>query len=210
MEYKILILEDNYLMQENLKALLEMEGSFSVVGMYDNAKQIVRLYEQHLPDIVISDIDMPDVNGLEGLKLLKEKYPDSKVLILTVFEDNDKVLNAICLGASGYVLKSSSPAKIKEAIVDVINGGSPLTPSIAKKILRYFPKKNFAENDALSSLSEKEKEVLELLARGYSYKMIASELDKSIETVRTQIRKIYRKLNVQSNAEAIIKLMNSR
>jgi DNA-binding NarL/FixJ family response regulator len=210
MAYKILILEDNYLMQDNLKALLEMDDTFSVVGMYENAKQIVRLYEQHLPDIIISDIDMPDVSGLDGLKLIKEKYPDSKVLILTVFEDNDKVLSAICLGASGYVLKSSSPAKIKEAIVDVINGGSPLTPSIARKILKYFPKNNFVDNDALNSLSLKEKEVLERLAKGYSYKMIASELDKGVETVRSQVQKIYRKLNVQSNAEAIIKLMNSR
>ncbi len=210
MPYKILLLEDNYLMQENLKAFLDMHEAFTVVGVYDNAKQIVRLYEQLQPDIIISDIDMPEVNGLEGLKALKEKYPDSKVLILTVFEDNDRVLNAICLGANGYVLKSSTAAKIKEAILEVINGGAPLTPSIAGKILKYFPKRTALAYDELNSLSAKEKEVLEWLAKGYSYKMIATELDKGVETVRSQIQKIYRKLNVQSNAEAIIKLMNNR
>lgn len=129
---------------------------------------------------------------------------------MTIFEDNDKVLSAICCGANGYVLKSSSAQKIKEAIIDVLQGGAPLTPSIAGKILKFFPKNHFSGNDELSSLSTKEKEVLELLAKGHSYKMIAAELAKSIETVRTQIQKIYRKLNVQSNAEAIIKLINAR
>jgi DNA-binding NarL/FixJ family response regulator len=209
-KYKILIFEDNYLMQESLKELLEMNEKFEVCGVYDNAKDIVRHYEQNLPHLIISDIDMPDVNGLEGLKKLKEKYSDAKVMIFTVFEDNDKVLNAICLGANGYVLKSSTSTKIIESITDVINGGSPLTPSIASKILRYFPKNAVADSDEMNSLSTKEKEVLEWLVKGYSYKMIAAELDKSIETVRTQIRKVYKKLNVQSNAEAIIKLMNSR
>ncbi len=210
MAYRIIILEDNFLMQENLKAFLEIDEQFIVEGVYDNAKQIVKIYEQYKPDIIISDIDMPEVNGLEGLNLLKTKYPESKVLILTVFEDNDKVLSAICYGANGYVLKSSSAQKIKEAILDVLQGGAPLTPSIASKILRFFPKNSFSNNDELSTLSTKEKEVLELLAKGYSYKMIAAELAKSIETVRTQIQKIYRKLNVQSNAEAIIKLINAR
>ncbi len=177
--------------------------------MYDNAKDIVRHYEQNLPHLIISDIDMPDVNGLEGLKKLKEKYNDAKVMIFTVFEDNDNVLNAICLGANGYVLKSSTSTKIIESITDVINGGSPLTPTIASKILRYFPKSTVADTDEVNSLSSKEKEVLQWLVKGYSYKMIAAELDKSIETVRTQIRKIYKKLNVQSNSEAIIKVLNN-
>jgi DNA-binding NarL/FixJ family response regulator len=208
-KYKILIFEDNYLMQESLKELLEMNDAFIVCGVYDNARDIVRLYEQNLPDLIISDIDMPDVNGLEGLKKLKEKNADAKVMIFTVFEDNDKVLNAICLGANGYVLKSSTPTKIIESITDVINGGSPLTPSIASKILHYFPKNAAADNDEMNLLSTKEKEVLEWLVKGYSYKMIAAELDKGVETVRTQIRKIYKKLNVKSNSEAIIKVLNS-
>jgi len=208
MKYKVLIFEDNFLMQESLKALLEMNEDIIVAGVYDNAKDILRIYEQMVPDLIISDIDMPETNGLEGLKQVKAKYPEAKVMIFTVFEDNDKVLNAICLGANGYVLKSSTADKITESIFDVINGGAPLTPSIASKILQHFPKQRFANNKEMESLTAKEKEVLELLAKGYSYKMIAAQLDKSFETIRSQIKKIYKKLNVQSNAEAIIKALN--
>jgi DNA-binding NarL/FixJ family response regulator len=206
---RILILEDNVLMQQSLADLLVSEGH-EIVAAQDNARNIIRLYEHGRPDILIMDIDMPDVNGLEGLKLLKSKYPDAKVLMFTVFEDNDKVLNAICLGANGYILKSSSEQKIAEAIQDVVNGGSPLTPAIASKILRHFPKKTIAASEEDVALSTKEKEVLELLVKGYSYKMIAAELGKSTETIRTQIKNIYRKLNVASNAEAIIKTLNSK
>ena len=201
MKYKVVIFEDNYLMQESLKALLEMNDDITVCGVYDNAKDMLRIYEQTLPHLIISDIDMPEVNGLQGLKQVKDKYPEAKVMIFTVFEENDKVLNAICLGANGYVLKSSTADKIRESIFDVINGGSPLTPSIASKILQHFPKHNFTSNNEMESLTAKEKEVLQWLVKGYSYKMIAAELDKSLETIRTQIKKIYKKLNVQSNAE---------
>ena len=208
---KILIFEDNVLMQQSLCELLQEESGFTVAGTYENAANIDTLYQIHQPDLLLMDIDMPEVNGLQGLEKLKSRFPEAKVLIFTVFEENDKVLNAICLGANGYILKSSSAQKIIESINDVINGGAPLTPAIAAKILLHFPKKDAPKtDDDLSSLSDKEKEVLELLVKGYSYKMIAAELFKSVETIRTQIRNIYRKLNVHSNAEAIIMAMNSK
>jgi DNA-binding NarL/FixJ family response regulator len=211
MAVKILIFEDNLLMQQSLCEVLQDEANFSVAGTFENAANIEVLYEIHQPDLLIMDIDMPEVNGLEGLEKLKAKYPDAKVLIFTVFEENDKVLNAICLGANGYILKSSSAQKIIESINDIMNGGAPLTPAIAAKILLHFPKPTSQKNDdEFSSLSDKEKEVLELLVKGYSYKMIAGELSKSVETIRTQIRNIYRKLNVHSNAEAIIMAMNNK
>jgi DNA-binding NarL/FixJ family response regulator len=210
---KILIFEDNLIMQQSLCEVLESEAGFEVAGTYENAADIDLLYAKHAPDILLMDIDMPDVNGLQGLEKLKKRYPDSKVLIFTVFEDNDNVLSAICLGANGYILKSSSAEKIIESVKDVVNGGSPLTPAIASKILLHFPKAAAPSprlDDDINQLSEKEKEVLELLVKGFSYKMIAAELHKSIETIRTQIRNIYRKLNVHSNAEAIIYAMNSK
>ncbi len=200
-------------MQQSLCEMLETVAGFEVAGTYINASEIDFLYETHEPDLLIMDIDMPEVNGLQGLEKLKAKHPQAKVLIFTVFEDNDNVLSAICLGANGYILKSSSAEKIIEAVNDVVNGGSPLTPAIAAKILLHFPKPvapSAKADDDLTQLSEKENEVLELLVKGYSYKMIAAELNKSIETIRTQIRNIYRKLNVHSNAEAIIYAMNSR
>jgi DNA-binding NarL/FixJ family response regulator len=207
MKYKIVIFEDNYLMQESLKALLEMNDDLLVCGVFDNAKDMLRIYEQTQPHLIISDIDMPEVNGLEGLKKLKDKYPEAKLMIFTVFEENDKVLNAICLGANGYLLKSSPAEKITESIFDVINGGAPLTPSIANKIIQHFPKQNFVGKNEMESLSAKEKEVLDLLVKGFSYKKIAFELDKSVDTIKTHIKNVYKKLNVQSNAEAIIKAL---
>lgn len=208
-EMKVLIFEDNLLLQDSLAEILISEG-YAVLGKYENAKHLLRVYEQLQPDIIIMDIDMPEVDGLQGLKELKSKHPEAKVVIFTVFEDNDKVLNAICLGANGYILKSSSEDKIIEALVDVANGGSPLTPIIASKILLNFPKKNLVNNYGDEALSEKEKEVLELMVKGYSYKMIGYELNKSVETIRSQIKNIYKKLNVSSNSEAIIKTLKSR
>ena len=207
MKYNIIIFEDNILMQQSLKELLDEDDNFYVSGTYENAKDIVKIYEHQQPDLIISDIDMPEVNGLEGLEKLKRKYPDAKVMIFTVFEENDKVLSAICLGANGYILKSSSSKKITESVKDVIEGGSPLTPIIASKILQHFPKRQSVQND-MEILSKKEKEVLDWMVKGYSYKMIAAELNKSVETIRTQVKHIYKKLNVQSNAEGILKALN--
>lgn len=205
---KVIIFEDNYLVQQSLCAVLECDDQIKVCGTFENAKGINRIYDTYQPDLVIMDIDMPEVNGLEGLSLLKQKNPDARVLMFTVFEENDKVLNAICLGANGYILKSSSGEKIIESVKDVINGGSPLTPAIASKILKHFPKTNYQSDNDLQSLSPKEKEVLELLVKGFSYKLIAVQLNKSVETIRTQIKMIYKKLKVKSNAEAIIKALS--
>jgi len=204
---KVIIFEDNYLVQQSLCAVLECDDQIKVCGTFENAKGINRIYDTYQPDLVIMDIDMPEVNGLEGLSLLKQKNPDARVLMFTVFEENDKVLNAICLGANGYILKSSSGDKIIESVKDVISGGSPLTPAIASKILKHFPKTNYQSDNDLQSLSPKEKEVLELLVKGFSYKLIAVQLNKSVETIRTQIKMIYKKLKVKSNAEAIIKAL---
>jgi len=201
----IILFEDNPLLQKSLADVLQF-NDINVRASFENASHMVQAYQTYQPDVVLTDIDMPEVNGLQGLEQLKQKYPEAKVLILTVFDDNDKVLNAICLGANGYILKSTSPAKIAEAISEVMQGGAPLTPSVAGKILKHFPK-TMPSPAAADLLSVKEKEVLGLLVKGYSYKMIAAELDKSIETIRVQIKSIYKKLQVQSNAEAIIKAL---
>ena len=126
-----LLFEDNALMRESFESIMAASGQIDIMASYENAENIVPLYEAWQPDVIIMDIDMPVVNGLEGLQQLKCKYPDAKVLMLTVFEDNDNVLNAICNGANGYVLKSSPPEKIKEAIIEIMHGGAPLTPIVA-------------------------------------------------------------------------------
>lgn len=206
-----LLFEDNALMRESFEYMMQVTGEIEIMASFENAENIVALNEVWQPDINIMDIDMPVVNGLQGLQQLKAKYPNAKVLMLTVFEDNDNVLNAICNGANGYVLKSTTPEKIEEAIKEIIQGGAPLTPIVAQKILQHFPKPAlFSRSAPESNLSDKEKEVLRLLVKGYSYKMIAGELGKSVETIRVQLKSIYRKLQVQSNAEAIIKVLEQK
>ena len=207
---KVIIFEDNALMCESLIAVLESDERVQVLASYNHAADIAALYEVWQPDVVISDIDMPDGNGLDGLQTLKSLWPDARVLMLTVFEDNDKVLRAICLGANGYILKSASDNTIIQSLIEVMQGGSPLTPIIASKILQHFPKPVMLSTPQDYNLSSKEKEVLQYLVKGFSYKMIAAELDKSVETIRVQIKSIYRKLQVQSNAEAILKALDKK
>lgn len=201
----IILFEDNPLLQQSLNDMLQL-NNINVKATYSNAANIVSAYESFMPDVILTDIDMPGTNGLEGLEQLKAAYPEAKVLILTVFDDNDKVLSAICLGANGYILKSTTPVKIVEAIKEVMQGGAPLTPVVASKILKHFPRQ-VAAPETDYNLTIKEKEVLQFLVKGYSYKMIAAELDKSVETIRVQIKSIYKKLQVRSNAEAIIKAL---
>lgn len=198
-------------MRESLETILGMQDGISLLASYENAANITILYETWKPDVLIMDIDMPGVNGLEGLRHLKTIYPKAKVMMLTVFEDNDNVLNAICLGANGYILKSAPPEKILDALNEITQGGAPLTPIIAQKILQHFPKPNLIQqNHEEYNLSDKEKEVLRLLVKGNSYKIIAAELNKSVETIRVQLKSIYRKLQVRSNAEAIVKVLEKK
>ena len=147
---------------------------------------------------------MPGINGIEGLKIISKTFPHVEVLILTVFDDDKNVFNAICAGASGYLLKKTSNEKILEAIEDVYNGGAPITSSIAKRILQHFPKQP-TQNEELNKLTGREQQVLQVLSNGNSYKMVAAELNISIDSVRTYVRRMYEKLQVHSVTEAIHK-----
>jgi DNA-binding NarL/FixJ family response regulator len=150
------------------------------------------------------DIGMPRLSGIEGIKIIRRYFPHIEVIILTVFDDNEHVFDAICAGASGYLLKKTSNEKILESIVDVYNGGAPITSSIAKKVLKHFPKQA-SQNEELNKLTPREQEVLQLFMNGNSYKMVASALNISIDSVRTYVRRMYEKLQVHSVTEAIHK-----
>lgn len=208
-QVRFLLFEDNADLREGLKEMLECEKDFKVAAQFSNCDTIVSATRRYKPDIALMDIDMPGTNGLDGLRAIKSENPAVKVLMLTVFDDNDKILSAICLGADGYLLKSTPLEKIIEAVKDVLNGGAPLTPTIAKKILNIIPRTTLSVKEE-EELSPKEKEILQLMVQGYSYKMIAGTLNKSIETVRYQIKAIYRKLQVGSMSEAIIKTINKK
>jgi DNA-binding NarL/FixJ family response regulator len=204
MVVRVTIFEDHSYLRESLAAIINLTEGFELTGSFENCSDVIEKIEKGKPDVVLMDIEMPPTNGIEGLKEIKRNFPDVNVVMLTVFDENEKIFEAICAGATGYLLKRTPPAKILEAIQDVQNGGAPMTPAIARKVLQLLPKSN--KTNELEKLSVREQEILRLLIKGNSYKMVAAELNISIETVRSFIRKIYSKLQVHSLQEAATKV----
>lgn len=198
MKIRVFIYDDSEVRRQSLKALVELTPDFEYSGEAPDCTDLLDDMQNCHPDVVLMDINMPGVNGIEGLKILKKNFPAVRVLMQTVFDDNELVFESIRNGANGYVLKKDSPARLTEAIREVHDGGAVMNPGIAQKVLSFFsPRK---ENNILTS---REVEVLKLLADGMSYKMAAAQLDISFHTVNTHIKKIYEKLHVQSLGEAI-------
>jgi DNA-binding NarL/FixJ family response regulator len=203
---KITIYEDNNQLREGLSLLLDSTEGFSVLGKFSNPTNVVEQYTNLKPDVILMDIDMPETNGIDGLKMLRKINTDVKVLMLTVFDDNQNVFEAIKSGANGYILKKTPPAKLLEYIQEANTGGAPMSSSIATQVLKMFSTIHNSDNKQQDyNLSERETEVLQLLVNGYSYKMIASEMYIAIDTVRSHIKKIYEKLHVNSKSEAVAK-----
>ena len=205
----IVIYEDNIFLRNSISDLIKTSGEFDLKGAYENCDHVSLDMETLRPDIVLMDIEMPGTNGLKGLKIIKDRFPTVHVIMLTVFEDNESVFDAICAGASGYLLKKTTHDKIIESIHDVLNGGAPITSSIARKVLTLFPKTT-TQREEINKLAPREQEVLQLLVSGHSYKMIAEKLGITIETVRSHIKRIYEKLQVHSATEAAAKTFINR
>ncbi|MET0299290.1 MAG: response regulator transcription factor, partial [Flavitalea sp.] len=201
---KVLLYEDNAQLREGLCMLLNGSDGFEVIDSFKNCNNVVDEVEALEPDIVLMDIDMPGINGIEGLRLLRQADLKAKVLMLTVFDDNKNVFDAIRFGANGYLLKKTPPARLLEYIQEAHTGGAPMSASIATQVLKMFSQAHTPAGDNYN-LSEREKEVLQLLVNGFSYKMIASDMFISIDTVRSHIKKIYEKLHVNSKSEAVAK-----
>ena len=208
MSIQILIYDDNAAMRESLRMLINEEPDFTVVAMMDNAETIETDVRELNPDIVLMDIDMPNVDGVAAVKKIRMFNADIPVIMLTVFDDNENIFTAICAGASGYILKRHVSIEISGAIRNALNGGAPMTGTVAKKVLQMLPVRE-TENSK-SVLTGKETEVLKLLANGYSYKMIAGATNISIDTVRFHIKKIYEKLHVNSSTQAVSKAIKDR
>ena len=207
---KLLIYEDNPQFREGLTMLINGTIGFEVLAAFKNCNHVVDEVEAFKPDVVLMDIDMPGTNGLQGLKLIREQNTEVKVLMLTVFDDNKNVFEALKAGANGYILKKTQPAKLLEYIQDAQTGGAPMTSSIATQVLKMFSEVHSKTPGENYDLSDREKEVLQLLVNGYSYKMIAAEMFISIDTVRSHIKKIYEKLQVNSKSEAVAKAFRNR
>ena len=206
---KVLIYEDNPQLREGLTMLIEGSEGFRVLAGYKNCNNVEEEVEAWKPDVILMDIDMPGMTGIEGLKRIRQKNDAVKVLMLTVFDDNKNVFEAIRSGANGYILKKTAPAKLLEFITDAASGGAPMTSSIATQVLKMFSQVNLPKNEEYN-LSEREKQVLQLLVEGYSYKMIAAQMYISIDTVRSHIKKIYEKLHVNSKSEAVARAFKDR
>ncbi|MFA5330199.1 MAG: response regulator transcription factor [Prolixibacteraceae bacterium] len=206
---RVLIYEDNPQLREGLTMLIDGSDGFNVVASYKNCNNIIPELDAWNPDVILMDIDMPGVNGIEGLKKIRELNQDVKVLMLTVFDDNKNVFESLKNGANGYLLKKTPPAKLLEYIGDVASGGAPMTSSIATQVLKMFAEIPQQANNEYN-LSDREKQVLQLLVNGYSYKMIANDMFIAIDTVRSHIKKIYEKLQVNSKSEAVAKAFKDK
>lgn len=204
MTAKAILYEDNEHLRFSMDSLFRLQAEVQLLAVFPNAQTVLQDIAMLEPDVVLMDIDMPGISGIEAVRLIRASYPELPVIMLTVFDDNDHILQTICAGASGYLLKNNLN-QLFPAITDVLNGGAPMTGSIARKVLALFPRPQKKEPETDSLLSVREGEILQLLVRGLSYKMIAAELHITLETVRSHIKRIYKKLQVNSATEAIYK-----
>ena len=208
MANRIIIFEDNQRLRQSLKILLDGVEGYLVCGDYENCIDAAAIVEEQRPDLVIMDIDMPGADGIKGLQVIKEHRPQTLIIMHTVLEDEDRLFQSLCLGANGYILKNTSFVNLLEAIENVLHGGAPLSPSIAKKVLQ-----SFRRNPPVPlqyHLSERETEIIKYLVKGYSYKMIANACHISLDTVRGHIRNIYTKLHVNCGREAVVKALRDK
>ena len=200
----VAIFEDNHSLRVGLYQLINGSDGFECVGAFENCANLMRNVKDTQPDIVLMDIGMPGINGIEAVSLLREKYPDLKILMQTIFQDNDKIFASILAGANGYILKNTSPARILEAIKDIHEGGAPMSPAIATKVLKMLAQPPEKEKPQCFNLSDREQQILACLVKGMSYKLIASACLVSLDTVRSHIKNIYEKLHVHSKSEAVL------
>jgi DNA-binding NarL/FixJ family response regulator len=207
---KVIVFEDNKQRRELLEMLLNSHDEFTCVGAFENCSHVVKNIADCQPDVVLMDIDMPKVNGIEGLTLIRSHYGGLKVLMQTIFEEEDKIFDAILAGADGYILKKATPEKLLEAILEVMEGGAPMTPTVAKQVLLLFNNKHQRLSKKDFQLTPKEVEILDLLVQGYSYKMIAGKCHISYPTVNTHVSHIYEKLQVKSGTEAVAKAIQHK
>jgi DNA-binding NarL/FixJ family response regulator len=207
---KVAIFEDNRSLREGLAAMIGGTPGFSCVGVFPNCNNLLRNISLARPDVVLMDIGLPGMNGIEAVALIKNEFPAIKILMETIFDDDEKIFNSICAGAEGYILKNTSPSEIMEAIIEIYEGGSPMTPSIANRVLKMVKNKPSPSNHESFDLSGREKEILGCLVKGMSYKMIADTCFISIETVNVHIKNIYKKLQVHSKSEAVVKAIRGK
>jgi DNA-binding NarL/FixJ family response regulator len=202
-EIRVAIVEDQRRTREGLAALIDGSPGFRTVGRFGSMEEALEGTEREAPNVLLADIGLPGMSGIEGVRRLKARFPALQILMLTVYSDNDHIFEAICAGACGYLLKDTPPAKLLESIREVYEGGAPMSPEVARKAVMMFQKIAPPRRQE-HRLSAREIEVLNLLVEGHSYKTAADAMNVSVDTVRFHIRNIYEKLHVHSKSEAVI------
>lgn len=206
---KVTLFEDNPSLRMGLFHLINGSSGFVCSGAFANCSNLLKNIKDTKPDIVLMDIGMPGINGIEAVKMIRDKYPDLKILMQTVFEDDEKIFDSILAGANGYILKNAGPSYILEALKEILEGGAPMSPVIATRVLKMVSHARPEHKKETFNLSEREIEILSCLVKGMSYKLIADACLISVDTVRVHIRNIYSKLHVNSKGEAIITAIKS-
>lgn len=206
---KTAIIEDQKKIREGLASLLNFTPGFECVGSYNSMEEALFRIKSNLPDVVLSDIGLPGMNGIEGIKILKEKYPEITILMITVYDDDERIFDAICAGASGYLLKRTPPTKLLESLKEAAGGGSPMSPEVATRVLKLFREVRPPERVEYD-LTPHETRLLKLLVEGHNYNTAAKATKNSVNTVKFYIKRIYEKLQVHSKSEAVSKAIRER
>ena len=200
----ICIIEDLIEIQKGLQTIIESDWRFKLIKSFENAEDAIAQLPLIKPDIVLTDINLPGKSGIDCITEIKYKIPETQFIMFTIYEDNDQVFEALKAGANGYILKNTSPEKIIEALLELNDGGSPMSPKIARKVLSSF--NATTNNNVYELISKREQEVLELLSKGFLYKEIADKLNITLSTVKRHLNHVYTKLQVQNKTEAINKM----
>lgn len=206
MSIKVSLVEDSDQLRGTMARVVGRADGFECVSHYGNAEDAIEGLPKDRPNVVLMDINLPGMNGVECVRKLKQSLPETQVIMLTAYEDTENIFASLAVGASGYLLKRSSSAEILQAIKDVLKGGSPMSTHIARKVVQSFQRSG-ASQQATENLSQREQEVLDLLSQGLIYKEIAEKLGISYETVHTYVRRIYEKLQVRTRTEAVAKFL---
>lgn len=203
---KVAIVEDDSKIRESLKLILNGSREYNCIALYEDAESALHDLPNKNPDVVLMDINLPQMSGIECVRLIKQKIPELHIIMLTMYQDSQKIFNSLQAGAIGYLHKSSSPVEILQAIKDVYNGGSPMSAQIARKVVQSFYRPN-SDFESTVKLTERETEILDLLSKGYINKEIAEQLSISPDTVHNHLRRIYEKLQVRTRTEAVVKYL---
>jgi DNA-binding NarL/FixJ family response regulator len=205
----VAIIEDQREVREGLAILINGTVGFRCGGSFRTMEEALRLIPNEIPDVVLTDIGLPGMSGTEGIRILKERYPDLPIVALTIYDDEEEIFAALCAGASGYMLKDTQPARLLECLREVISGGAPMSPDVARRVVNLFREFRPPER-AKHSLTPQETELLKLLVEGHNYKTAAAELAISTNTVSFHLKNIYEKLQVHSKSEAVAKALRER